>query len=106
MPFVAFPHADRASVENTIEAEAVSSKSTGLFAKPCATDDTDADISKELTLQPSFATGEAVVSLSSTDTDIDYGSYFYDIQYKDTSANIVSSSAGKFIVAADITRSS
>lgn len=67
--------------------------------------DDDADISKEITAQASFATGQAIVELSPEETDLDYGSYFYDVQYKKIDGTIKSADAGKYISQADITRS-
>ncbi len=70
------------------------------------TDDTAADIAKELTGQVTFPTGEVVVSLTASDTTIDYGKYFFDIQYKTPGGGIYSSSVGTCLVSSDITRSS
>jgi len=68
------------------------------------TDDTDAIISKQAVLT-SPALGVATVSVTSDDTNIDVGSYFYDIQYKKPDDSIYSSGAYNYIVKADITRS-
>src|SRR5574344_1025687 len=57
-------------------------------------------ISKKLT---GSNTGVTLLSLSSTDTDIPVGNHYYDIQVKNTTG-IHSSSTGRFIVEADITR--
>ena len=69
-------------------------------------DDSDADLAGEAIDQASFSAGLAVIEFSATDTTLDFGYYWYDIQYKKPDGTIYSSAAGEFIVSADITRSS
>ena len=68
------------------------------------TDDTDALISKEFTT--GGATGIATFAFSETDTTQDIDKYYYDVQYKDGSNNIVTVGVGYFNITSDITRSS
>lgn len=67
-------------------------------------DDTAAVISKDVTVHTDPTAGQSRISLSSTDTTIDPGTYYYDVQLKDMSGNILSSKQDKFIVLADVTR--
>ena len=62
--------------------------------------DSDALISKELS---GTVTGIIPISLSYTETDLPVGSHYYDIQIKNLNG-IHSSSTGRFIVEADVTR--
>ena len=62
--------------------------------------DTDALIAKEIS---GTSTGIIPLVLSSTDTDLPVGSHYYDIQIKNSNG-IHSSSTGRFIVEADVTR--
>ena len=62
--------------------------------------DTDALISKKLL---GTNTGVIALNLSNIETDIPAGNHYYDIQVKN-STGIHSSSTGRFIVEADITR--
>lgn len=50
-------------------------------------EDTDANavISKTITDHSNPKGGKSVITLTSTDTDIDVGNYYYDITYKDDS---------------------
>lgn len=67
-------------------------------------DDTDAEISKDVTSHTDAANGESRINLTSTDTDIDPGEYFYDIQFVDSADNVSSNEKGSFVVKSDITR--
>jgi hypothetical protein len=62
--------------------------------------DTDALISKKY---EGNSSGIIPIILSSTDTDIPVGNHYYDIQVKNITG-IHSSSTGRFIVEADVTR--
>ena len=66
-------------------------------------DDTDALISKEYT--SGGVSGIATFNFSSTDTNIDVGTYFYDIQYKDADDNVETLGVSNFKITGDITRS-
>lgn len=65
-------------------------------------DDNDAIISKEILGND---TGISTLTLTSEDTNIDPKEYIFDVQYKDSSDEIHSSETDKFIIEADITRS-
>lgn len=67
--------------------------------------DTDAEavITTEIDTFEAPETGICTLSLSSTETDITTGDYWYDIQLKDSLGRISSTYAGKFIVSKDIT---
>jgi hypothetical protein len=76
-------------------------------AKPALTNDitdTSAVMSVEVTSHSNPTAGETVIPLSSTDTDVTPGEYFYDIQVKRGDATIVSIPARKLEVFADVTR--
>ena len=64
------------------------------------TSDTDALIAKEF---DGTITGIIPILLSNTETDLPVGSHYYDIQIKNANG-IHSSSTGRFIVVADVTR--
>ena len=64
------------------------------------TSDTDALISKEV---PGTSNGIIPISLSNIETDLPVGYHYYDIQIKNSNG-IHSSSTGRFIVEADVTR--
>lgn len=67
--------------------------------------DTDAEavITKEIDDFDTPLTGVCVLTLTSSDTDVTAGDYWFDIQFKDSLGRISSSYAGKFIVSRDIT---
>lgn len=66
--------------------------------------DADALISKDVTVHTNPTGGLSAIVLSSTDTNIAPGSYYYDIQLKTASDLIFTVTKGLFIVSADITR--
>jgi hypothetical protein len=72
-----------------------------------STEDTDANakIAKTVTSHTTPASGITTVSLTNTDTDISPGSYYYDVQYKDTNNKIKTIIFGDFVVLPDVTRS-
>ena len=76
-------------------------------AKTSVTTDTDAVIAKkQLPAELTDPTnGKTVITLSSTDTDIDPNNYIYDIQFKSDGGSIYSTSRGVFTVVGDVTRS-
>jgi len=65
------------------------------------TTDTDADISKTIAGDVS---GIQTLTLSSSDTDITPGTYWYDFEIKKTDDTISSSTKFPFVVKSDITR--
>lgn len=69
------------------------------------TDDTSASIQKSTSSFSSPTSGVATITLTHTDTDsLTPGTYFYDVQLKDSSSNITSLKQDKFVITADITR--
>lgn len=68
-------------------------------------DDTAAIIEKEVTVHTNPTAGLTTISITNADTqDLTPGSYWYDIQLKDTSGNITSLKKDRFIIISDITR--
>jgi hypothetical protein len=65
--------------------------------------DDDADIQVIVDTHSDPTNGKTVVELSNDDTDLEIGSYYYDIQTKDSDDKIKTIVAGKFIVSRDIT---
>ena len=49
--------------------------------------DDDAEIQKDVTSHSDAINGKTLIELSSTDTALDAGSYYYDIKYKDDDNN-------------------
>ena len=49
--------------------------------------DTSAVISKEITSHTNPTAGKTEISLSSSDTDIDVGNYYYSVDYLDSDGN-------------------
>ena len=76
-------------------------------AKPALTDDatdTNAVITKEVTSHTDTTNVRTSIDLDPTDTDVEPGIYFYDIQVKSASGAIVSIPARKMRIWADVTR--
>lgn len=74
-------------------------------ASNAPTDDTAALISKTVTSHTAPATGQTQISLTNTDTQsLTPGTYYYDLQYKDTVGNITSTKPDVFQVIGDVTR--
>lgn len=67
-------------------------------------DDTGAEIQKDVSSHSNPTEGKTTISLTSSDTEIDPGTYYYDIQLKDSAGNIVSAEKAKFEITSDITR--
>ena len=65
--------------------------------------DDDAVISKSITSHTTPASGITQVVLTNEDTDVDPGSYFWDLQIKDSAGKIQSTQAAQFEVIQDIT---
>jgi len=49
--------------------------------------DAIAKIDKKVTTHTDAPNGKTIIELSSTDTDLDAGNYYYDIAYKDDDSN-------------------
>lgn len=76
-------------------------------AKPALTDDAadaNAVITKEVTSHSDPTNGITIIDLDSTDTDVTPGTYYYDVQIKDSSGTITSIPARKLTIYADVTR--
>lgn len=67
-------------------------------------DDSAAVIQKTATSFTSPSTGNHIFTLTHSDTNITPGTYWYDVQFVDTTGNYLSSYRGKFIVQSDTTR--
>lgn len=65
--------------------------------------DLEALITKEITIFDDPTNGIAILILTSAQTNIPAGSYFFDIQLKTIDSKIASSSAGRFYVSQDVT---
>lgn len=82
--------------------------STVYFTAKKQIDDDAADakavISKDVTSHSDPVNGETIINLTSSDTDIDLGIYFYDIQIKDSINNITSLPVKQLKVVEDVTR--
>ena len=66
--------------------------------------DAAADIQKVATSFTSASTGQHTFTLTHSDTNIDPGTYWYDVQFVDALGNYLSSYRGKFVVQSDTTR--
>ena len=69
-----------------------------------STDD-NAVIQKSTTSHSNPTQGESSITLTSNDTEIAIGRYWYDTQVVDSLGNVTSASKARFIVVSDITRS-
>jgi len=67
-------------------------------------EDDDALIKKDITTHSSPTEGKTLISLTTSDTNIDVGSYYYDIKYKDGNGNQDILFYGKFEVQRPITK--
>lgn len=65
--------------------------------------DDDAVIEKDVTSHTNPTGGVTVLALTSTDTDINAGSYYWDIQIKNEAGKIASSQKGLLKVLQDVT---
>lgn len=72
--------------------------------KTSTTDNTDAVISVKNTNHSDPTNGQTLIAITSSDTEIDPKTYFYDIQYKKPDGTVHSTGYFKYIVSADITR--
>ena len=82
-------------------------KLTVTFKKTVTAADADADLQvvvDAIEADPLNPTGEILVTLSHTDTEIDVGTYFYDFQFVSAAGEVTTILVGKVKVLADITR--
>lgn len=69
------------------------------------TDDTNAKISKKITVHSDPTNGETTIKLTSTDTAISSNAeYYYDIQLKSSTGDISSIDRGNFVITEDVTK--
>lgn len=61
-------------------------------------DDSDAKISKIVTEHTDASSGKTTITLTTTDTSIDLGTYFYDIQISGGSIGKITVLKGKLII--------
>ncbi len=66
--------------------------------------DVGAAITKTVTSHTTPASGVTTIRLTSGDTNIEPGEYYYDVQLVDEDGNVLSSRQNKLIIKADITR--
>jgi len=66
--------------------------------------DTTAIIQKSITTHTSPTTGQSLLTLTATDTDQTAGTYYYDIQVKTATGNIISCEKGEFVISQDVTK--
>ncbi len=67
--------------------------------------DTDASIQKEVTSHTTPGSGITAITLSDSDTDLDAGQYFYDIQFVNSTGDVTTYGVGNFIILQDVTNS-
>ena len=98
---------DTASITFSIPDVDLTDATVFFTAKPALTadaDDASAVIEKEVISHTDPEAGETVIELTSEDTDVTPGTYFYDIQVKKSDDTIVSIPVRKLVVVADVTR--
>lgn len=67
-------------------------------------DDTAASVQKTITSFDNPTTGVQTITLTSSDTNIDPGTYFYDCQFVSSGGVVTSLKRSTFVVVGDITR--
>lgn len=98
---------DSATINFTLTNTDLSGSTVFFTAKPALTDDADdttAVITKETTSHTNPTAGETAIILTPEDTDVEPGTYYYDIQVVIDVNTIISIPARKLIVYADVTR--
>lgn len=98
---------DSASINFVMAGVDLTGATVFFTAKPELTDDsgdTNAVIAKGVVSHTDPTNGRTVIDLDPTDTDVEPGIYFYDIQVKKASGAIVSIPARKLRIWADVTR--
>ena len=66
--------------------------------------DDDAVITKDVTSHDEPETGRTVIELTPEDTDINPGSFWYDVQLVDVEGNVLSREKNRLEIISDITR--
>lgn len=97
---------DSTSIDITFSGVDLTGSTVFFTAKPALTDDagdTTAVITVEVVSHTDATAGKTSIPLTATDTDVEPGTYYYDIQIKN-GTNITSIPARKLIVYADVTR--
>jgi hypothetical protein len=106
-PDIEIIRGDSMNIDFTLEGVDMT-RSTVFFTAKSAldndVDDSDAAITVEVTDHEDPTAGYTIIPLSSTDTDVTPGVYWYDIQVKKGDNTITSIRARKLEVFADVTR--
>lgn len=98
---------DTASIGFTFSGVDLTGATVFFTAKPTisnSADDSDAVISVEVTDHDDPTNGETTIPLTSSDTNVAPGEYFYDIQIKAADGTITSIPVRKMEIFGDITR--
>lgn len=98
---------DTASITLTLSGIDLTGATVFFTAKPTisnSADDSDATIEKTVTSHSDPENGETVIELTSSDTDVTPGKYYYDIQIKNADGSIVSIPVRILQIFGDITR--
>lgn len=106
-PDIELIRGDSSSIKFTLQGVDLTGATVFFTAKSEISDDltdSDAAIAVEVTDHSNPTAGETIIPLTPTDTNVDPGVYFYDIQVKKGSTVITSIRARKLEVFADVTR--
>lgn len=106
-PDITLIRGDNSSINFTLEGVDLTGATVFFTAKSAIDDDatdSSAAIAVEVTDHTNPEAGETVIPLTSSDTDVTPGQYFYDIQVKKGDNTITSIRYRKLEVIADITR--
>ena len=66
--------------------------------------DANAKISKDITVHEDAINGKTIIELSTSDTDLDAGIYYYDIKYKDDEDNVGILISGRITMVEPVTQ--
>ena len=66
--------------------------------------DVNAKINKDITIHEDAVNGKTVIELSTSDTDLDAGIYYYDIKYKDDEDNVGILFSGRITIVESVTQ--
>lgn len=98
---------DTASLDFHVDGVDLTGSTVFFTAKPTisnSADDSDAVIEKTVTSHSDPTNGDTVIELTSTDTNVTPGNYYYDIQIKDAGGSITSIPVRILEIFGDITR--